>query len=251
MNLDTPLQLMVRTFRDLMASPRNVYASLAEHLNHRSYAYSEGILPNVSIFDAVPGAESQTVCYSRIFETQGFDVTPEKYRHLQISATTLQDFYHLILLLKSTEAKNILEIGTSYGHAAHMFALNSPEDAKILTLDVQTIEENQTVASVFRGQETSSKITFKSSKLDGVLPTLEKGSFDFIFIDGDHGYEGAYSDSVSALTLVRPGGVICWHDYSFRFRNGVVRALDRLRQEGNDVKHIMYANVSYLRMPQG
>jgi hypothetical protein len=38
--------------------------------------------------------------------------------------------------------------------------------------------------------------------------------FDFIFIDGDHSYEGVENDTLKAFKLLKPGGVIMWHDYA-------------------------------------
>jgi FkbM family methyltransferase len=39
------------------------------------------------------------------------------------------------------------------------------------------------------------------------------GFFDSAFIDGGHQYEVIESDTAKALHLVRPGGLILWHDY--------------------------------------
>ena len=36
--------------------------------------------------------------------------------------------------------------------------------------------------------------------------------FDFLFVDGDHSYDGVVSDFVAYYPLVRPGGLIALHD---------------------------------------
>lgn len=46
-----------------------------------------------------------------------------------------------------------------------------------------------------------------------VLPGLASGQYDFVFIDGDHSYEGVSYDLRQACRLVKPGGVIALHDY--------------------------------------
>jgi predicted O-methyltransferase YrrM len=46
-----------------------------------------------------------------------------------------------------------------------------------------------------------------------VLPLLEAGSFDFIYVDGDHRPNGAFRDTVNAVVLARPGAVIVLDDY--------------------------------------
>ncbi len=45
-----------------------------------------------------------------------------------------------------------------------------------------------------------------------VLPTLITGSYDIVFIDGDHSYEFIKSDIENAKRLVRIGGIVCGDD---------------------------------------
>ncbi len=42
---------------------------------------------------------------------------------------------------------------------------------------------------------------------------IEDGSLDLVFIDADHAYESVMADIIAWLHKVRPGGVICGHDY--------------------------------------
>ena len=52
---------------------------------------------------------------------------------------------------------------------------------------------------------------------------------DFVFIDGDHSYEGCLMDLMLWTPKVRTGGFITGHDTHFP---GVVRALDQYFGEG-------------------
>jgi hypothetical protein len=58
-----------------------------------------------------------------------------------------------------------------------------------------------------------------------ILPTLK--DLDFVYIDGDHSYEGVAADLAAAFESVRPGGLICGDDYSLGhwWGDGVVRAV--------------------------
>jgi predicted O-methyltransferase YrrM len=59
------------------------------------------------------------------------------------------------------------------------------------------------------------------------MPFDEK-SMDFIFIDGDHSYEGAKWDIENYYGFIRPGGIFSGHDYNL----GTVRtALEEFRSE--------------------
>lgn len=58
------------------------------------------------------------------------------------------------------------------------------------------------------------------------------GPFDFVFIDGDHTYNGVRADWLAYSPLVRPGGTVAFHDTwpNFdRHEPGVVRWVDELR----------------------
>jgi len=44
-------------------------------------------------------------------------------------------------------------------------------------------------------------------------PLFDNASLDFVFIDGDHSYEGAHGDISAWAAKVKPGGWLCGHDY--------------------------------------
>jgi len=58
-----------------------------------------------------------------------------------------------------------------------------------------------------------------------VLAGLDGRWFDMAFIDADHAYESVQDDAVAALPLLRPGGLLVFHDYCPVWP-GVVRAVD-------------------------
>lgn len=58
-----------------------------------------------------------------------------------------------------------------------------------------------------------------------VMPVLASGSFDFVYIDGDHRYEGVKHDIEQARRLIKRGGMIAGHDYD-DVHPDVMRAVD-------------------------
>lgn len=56
----------------------------------------------------------------------------------------------------------------------------------------------------------------------------QHGQADFVFIDGDHSYEGAAGDIKAWLPHVKPGGIIALHDYCSNNWPDVKRATDEL-----------------------
>lgn len=51
------------------------------------------------------------------------------------------------------------------------------------------------------------------------------GTLDLVFIDADHSYEGVKNDIAAWGVKVRPGGILCGHDYIGHYV-GVKRAVD-------------------------
>ena len=59
---------------------------------------------------------------------------------------------------------------------------------------------------------------------DDAVSEFEDESVDFVFVDGLHTYEQTIQDCINYLPKVKPGGIICGHDYNVI--RGVTRAVD-------------------------
>ncbi len=74
----------------------------------------------------------------------------------------------------------------------------------------------------------------KPSAKVGAVDGYSTGSADFVFIDADHTYEHVCLDVNKWWPVVRPGGVLCGHDYNSRQekrgRWGVKRAVDEFAE---------------------
>lgn len=91
--------------------------------------------------------------------------------------------------------------------------------------------------------EYGDRITKLKGKSADVLKTLpRRKTYDLIYIDGDHSYEGALIDAQLAYPLLKKGGVLIFDDYD-NAEFGVRRAVDEflenadgfevLRQDGD------------------
>jgi hypothetical protein len=67
-------------------------------------------------------------------------------------------------------------------------------------------------------------LRMESSKAAAMIPDE---SLDFVYIDGDHSYEGVRDDLANYLPKVRAGGLICGDDYGLGawWGDGVLKAL--------------------------
>ena len=120
-------------------------------------------------------------------------------------------FLHLII--KISNIKNVLEIGTFTGLSALSIALALPEDGKLTALD-KNEETNKVALSFFKKANQNHKIeTIIKPALES-LDDLKNSKFDMIFIDADKmNYKEYYERS---LSLVDKGGLVIidnvlWH----------------------------------------
>ena len=126
-------------------------------------------------------------------------------------ATSQCHFLHLII--KTSNIKNVLEIGTFTGLSALSIALALPDDGKLIALD-KNEETNKVAIDFFKKANLDDKIqTIIKPALDS-LDELKNNKFDMIFIDADKmNYKEYYERS---LNLLNKGGLIIvdnvlWH----------------------------------------
>lgn len=157
-----------------------------------------------------------------------------------------------ILATLARRARLAFEFGTCTGKTAYLWARNAPPDARVVTLTLrpedratyhgaaeddphdtsEALRESAFAQFLYSGTDVESKIEqiYGDSKAVDVTPWA--GRCDLVFVDGSHAYSYVVSDSRKALQLVRPGGVVLWHDYlGPRHSPGVYRALNELARE--------------------
>ena len=126
-------------------------------------------------------------------------------------ATSQCHFLHLVI--KTSNIKNVLEIGTFTGLSALSMALALPDDGKLIALD-KNEETSKVAKDFFKKANLDNKIqTMIKPALDS-LDELKNSKFDMVFIDADKtNYKKYYERS---LTLMDKGGLIIidnvlWH----------------------------------------
>jgi predicted O-methyltransferase YrrM len=150
------------------------------------------------------------------------------------------------------DAGRIFEFGTATGKTTYLLARNAPAAARVITLTLKpaqigeyrgeagddpaaerdAAEESRFEAFYYSGTDVEPKITqlFGDSKAFDAAPYA--GTCDLVFVDGSHAYSYVKSDSEKAIEMVRPGGLVLWHDYRGpRRTEGVYRALNELKDE--------------------
>jgi len=125
----------------------------------------------------------------------------------------LSQCHFLRLIIKISNIKNVLEIGTFTGLSALSISLALPEDGKLIALD-KNEETNKVASSFFKKAKQDHKIkTIIKPALES-LDELKNDKFDMVFIDADKmNYREYYEKS---LKLINRGGLIIidnvlWH----------------------------------------
>ena len=123
-------------------------------------------------------------------------------KRMQIDLTQCH-FLHLII--KVSNIKNVLEIGTFTGLSALSISLALPDEGKLIALD-KNEETNKIALNFFKKANQDHKIqTIIKPALES-LKELKNNKFDMVFIDADKmNYKEYYEKS---LKLVNKGGLI-------------------------------------------
>ena len=110
-----------------------------------------------------------------------------------------------------------LEIGTFMGVSARVISKKLAAGGRLYCVDPWQIHHGKenpcwTICKrELKRHGLLSRVTFLhgfSYEVEELMP----GSFDFIFIDGDHSYEGLARDWEIVLRRLGPGGILCLHD---------------------------------------
>ena len=123
--------------------------------------------------------------------------------------------HFLELIIKISNSKKILEVGTFTGLSALSMALALPNDGSVIALD-KNIETNKIAINFFKKANQEKKIkTIIKPALESIEKLKEDNNyFDIVFIDADKDNYKKYYDST--LELIKKNGLIIidnvlWH----------------------------------------
>ncbi len=86
------------------------------------------------------------------------------------------------------------------------------------------------VAARFASEIASGQVRLHRADATEALGALEPETVDYVYVDGDHAYEGVVSDLAQAFRVTKANGFICCDDYLLGawWKDGVVRAVHEL-----------------------
>ncbi len=121
--------------------------------------------------------------------------------------------------------KVFVEIGTANGGTLFLLSKMLPQDAFIVSLDLPQGEfgggypswRREVYEAFAKDTQAISLIRADShqvTSLEQLRSALDGRQIDFLFIDGDHTYEGVKKDYEMYAPLVAKGGMVAMHDIS-------------------------------------
>jgi predicted O-methyltransferase YrrM len=168
-------------------------------------------IPQVSVLDICPGTQRWTL---QSFPSVGASVSP-----MECAA--------LAALSRLVGARRIFEFGTYKGvsttqlilnlaEGGMVFTLDLPEDHPAYSLPIPKPEERAIAAEGGKGilipRDLLDRVTFLSADSAKFDETPYFESMDLVFVDGAHSYEYVKNDSDKGWRMLRPGGIMAWHD---------------------------------------
>ena len=149
------------------------------------------------------------------------------YEHYRVAPYQVRsEVTELYRRLRSLRPRAALEIGTAWGGTLFLATLACPSRALIISLDLPDGPYNVGGSSVWHARfmrlafaRAGQRLVFirgssqDRANVQAVSRLTEPfGGLDYCFIDGDHTYAGVKKDWETYGPMVKPGGVVAFHD---------------------------------------
>jgi predicted O-methyltransferase YrrM len=183
---------------------------------------------------------------SRVFKYSGAFLQP-----IQVE----EELVKLVEDVKRLRPATVLEIGTSMGGTLYLWTRLAQPDALIISVDLPGGKFGGGYSSLrtplyerFSREQQQLHLLRASSHDESTIAEVRRllggRSVDFLFIDGDHTYEGVKQDWEMYSPLVRPGGLVAFHDIAGNYDDTQVKSLwDAIKTK--------YVHREYMTHPRG
>jgi cephalosporin hydroxylase len=151
-----------------------------------------------------------------------------------------QEILELLDLLAQRTPRAVLEIGTDEGGTLFLWTRVAADDAVLVAVDDRPLGITGTLSPWAVARRAFAR---NGQRIELMIPRdshdpataaearrrLGGRSVDFLFIDGDHSYDGVKCDWELFSPLVAPGGLVAFHDVNEQRHPDVVRFWDELK----------------------
>ena len=171
--------------------------------------------------DAIPAAALNSVSRKR---PKLVKQTPTKLAEIAVFKGAFQkisELGRLIALLRRRKLRTIVEIGTFRGGTLWLWCQMATDNAHVVSIDMPVksdAADRRKQGHLKHCAVASQRLSLirsdsqKEATRERLVRILDGETIDFLFIDGDHGYEAVRRDFELYSPLVRPGGIVAFHD---------------------------------------
>jgi predicted O-methyltransferase YrrM len=105
----------------------------------------------------------------------------------------------------------VAEVGTEYGlYTGKILEVCTPAAMHLIDHDFSVFAKER-----FAGPIADGVLHFHEGDSSTLLAGFPDATFDWIYIDADHRYDGVSRDIRAAVPKVKPGGLLAFNDYTF------------------------------------
>jgi len=158
---------------------------------------------------------------------------PEQDKYTPIKTMEAEFIYNFLV---KNKIKNTLETGFAYARSAsHIIAATLSNH---IVIDPFQSNYNNMGVTNLKNLGLDKYVTFYNDFSHNVLPELGKkgNKFEFIFIDGDHKFDGILVDFYYADLLLEKNGYVLLHDTWMRTTQLVMSFIEKSRSDYRKVK---------------
>ena len=154
------------------------------------------------------------VNFAFAFNYFGLSIQPGQFKN---------EITQLLNTVKDLEPEKLMEIGTAKGGTLFLFCQVALSNAEVISVDLPggkfgggySQVKSKLYLAFAKGEQQIKLIRRNAHEigtLNEVKDILNDSQFDFLFIDGDHTYDGVKKDFEMYSPLVRKGGIVAFHD---------------------------------------
>ena len=177
---------------------------------------------------------------------------PKRYELSQ----NLFELYECAKIINKAKPKNILEIGSHFGGTFKVWCMCSQNNGKQVSIswhpsssdcytqyqsEQKRSEAHDNIMSCGKNVYHIDADSHLKSTKNELTSILGDEKLDFIFIDGDHTYEGVKKDYEMYYTLMKKGGIIGFHDLVDK-KFGVYKLWNQIKNNRKQRKIIDYGS---------
>jgi hypothetical protein len=141
----------------------------------------------------------------------------------------------------------VAEVGVQTGKfSKSILDISHPCKLHLIDLDLQSFS----ISDHFRSEIEQGIVHLHEGDSSSILQGFPDNYFDFVYIDGDHSYEGVKRDIQAVRSKIKEHGFIIFNDYTYWspaecMRYGVIQAVNELCLE-EDWEIIYFALAQYM-----